>query len=87
MDIDAVRLTQEERLEHLRNKKCFICHQTGHQSGAHRGGKFTPPRNNMGHFVPKKTGADAYKKIRAIMTDLPTNEKDEALKLMEEVGF
>ena len=87
MDIDAIRLMQEEHLEHLQNKKCFICHQTGHQSGAHRGGKFTPPRNNMGCFIPKKTGADAYKKIHAIMTDLPTDEKDEALKLMEEAGF
>ena len=41
----------------------------------------------MGRFIPKKTGADAYKKIHAIMTDLPTDEKDKALKLMEEAGF
>ena len=70
---------QKECLQHLHNKKCFICHQTGHQTGAHHEGKFTPPRNNMEYFV--------LKKICAIMTDLPTDKKDETLKLMEEAGF
>ena len=87
MDIDAVQLTQEECLEHLHNKKCFICHQTGHQSGAHCRGKFTPLQNNQRCFIPKKTSADACWKIHTIMTDLPTDEKEEALTLMEEAGF
>jgi hypothetical protein len=42
----------------------------------------------MGQFVPqKKTGAEAYKKIAALLGDLEDNEKDLALSEMEEAGF
>ena len=43
------------------------------------------PRVTQGSLVTKVNFL--MKKICAIMTDLPTDEKDEALKLMEEVGF
>jgi hypothetical protein len=87
MDVDAVHLTQEERLDHLRKGKCFVCHQTGHRSSDHKGGR-TPPRNNQGRFVPQKRNTtDAYKKICALVAELPEEEKEEVFKKMEDSGF
>jgi Retrotransposon gag protein len=87
MDVDAVRLTQEERLDHLRKGKCFVCHQTGHRSSNHKGGR-TPPCNNQGRFVPQKRNTtDTYKKIRALVAELPKEEKEEVFKKMEDLGF
>jgi hypothetical protein len=84
--LDAVRLMQEERLDHLRKWKCFICHQTGHRSSNHKGGR-TPPYNNQGCFIPQKRNiADAYKKICALITKLPKEEKEEVFKQMEDSG-
>jgi Retrotransposon gag protein len=87
MDVDAVRLTQEERLDNFRKGKCFICHQTGHRSSDHKGGR-TPPQNNQGRFVPqKRNAADAYKKIRALVAELPEEEKEKVFKKIEDSGF
>jgi hypothetical protein len=87
MDIDAVHLTQEERLDHLCKGKCFVCHQTGHRSSDHKSGR-TPPRNNQGHFVLQKRNAtDTYKKIHTLVAKLPEEEKEEVFKKMEDSGF
>ncbi|KAF8231599.1 hypothetical protein L208DRAFT_1276075 [Tricholoma matsutake] len=37
--LDINRLTNQERVEHLRKGLCFICHQPGHQLSNHRDGK------------------------------------------------
>ena len=37
MDVDRVSLTPSERAEHMRNKKCFICHKEGCHSSQHKG--------------------------------------------------
>src|ERR1700676_2656660 len=88
MDIDAIRMSQNERREHMHNGKCFICQQKGHRSTDHKDGKvMIPPRNDQGRFIPRRTGADAYKRIRSMMNDLPAEEKEKALKMMEDGGF
>ena len=48
MDVDKVNLSPSERVEHLRNQKCFICHKEGCHSSKHRGypgkrGRGKPP--------------------------------------------
>ena len=37
MDIDKINLSPSERVEHIRNCKCFICHKEGCHSSKHRG--------------------------------------------------
>ena len=48
MDVDKVNLSPSERVEHLRNCKCFICHKEGCHLSKHRGypgkrGRGRPP--------------------------------------------
>jgi hypothetical protein len=85
MDID--RLSAAEHTEHMRQGKCFICHQTGHRASAHKKGP-TPPCNKQGQFVPqKKYGASAATKIRAILGELDEEEKEIAVQDMVDAGF
>ena len=37
MDVDKILLSPSERAEHIRNKKCFICHKEGCNSAKHKG--------------------------------------------------
>ena len=37
MDVDKINLSPSERAEHIRNRKCFICHKEGCHSSKHRG--------------------------------------------------
>ena len=37
MDIDKINLSPSERVEHIRNQKCFICHKEGCHMSKHRG--------------------------------------------------
>ena len=37
MDIDKINLSPSDRAEHIRNRKCFICHKEGCHSSKHRG--------------------------------------------------
>ena len=37
MDVDKINLSPSERVEHIRNHKCFICHKEGCHSSKHRG--------------------------------------------------
>jgi hypothetical protein len=87
MDID--RLTATERTRHMKEGRCFTCHQVGHRASDHKPGGNTPlPQNNQGRFVPqKRTGADAHRKIAAMLAELDDEEKNIALTKMEEEGF
>jgi hypothetical protein len=87
MDIDPLLVT--ERTRHMKEGRCFVCHQIGHRALDHKaGGSTPPPRNNQGRFIPqKKTGADTYKRIAAMLAELDNEEKNTALTKMEEEGF
>ena len=37
MDVDKINLSPSEKAEHIRNRKCFICHKEGCHSSKHRG--------------------------------------------------
>ena len=37
MDVDKINLSPSERAEHIRNRKCFICHKEGCHSSKHQG--------------------------------------------------
>jgi hypothetical protein len=85
MDID--RLTATERTRHMKEGRCFTCHQVGHRASDHKAGG-PPPRNNQSRFVPqKRTGADAHRKIATLLAELDDEEKNIALTKMEEEGF
>ncbi|KAF8223630.1 hypothetical protein L208DRAFT_1315901 [Tricholoma matsutake] len=79
--LDINRLMNQECVEHLRKGWCFICHQPGHRSSDHRDGK------NPTQMGSKKTGVDTYQKIRTMLDELDKEEKEQALNLMEELGF
>ena len=58
MDIDKINLSPSERVEHIRNRKCFICHKEGCHSSKHKGypgkrGKGKPPQGD--HLSWRKT--------------------------------
>ena len=47
MDIDKINLSPRDRVEHIWNNKCFICHREGCHSSKHRGypqGRGKPPQ-------------------------------------------
>ena len=57
-DIDRINLSPSERVEHLRNQKCFICHKGGCHSSKHKGypGKRGgPPRSAESNSWRKPT--------------------------------
>ena len=37
MDMDRINLSPSERVEHMQNHKCFICHKEGCHSFKHKG--------------------------------------------------
>ena len=88
--LDINRLTSQERADHMKKGLCFVCHQPGHRSSDHKDGNPSYPANTNGnryHFPQKKTGADTYGKIHALMAELDDEEKGKALNMMEESGF
>ena len=67
MDVDKINLSPSERAEHIRNRKCFICHKEGCHSSKHQGyprkrGKGRPSGN---HSSWRKTTETA----REVKTD------------------
>jgi hypothetical protein len=60
---------------------CFECHKPGHCASDHRAGTSNTPQK------PPIKGKDAYQKICALLTELDEDEKEAALKEMEEEGF
>jgi hypothetical protein len=79
MDID--RLSIQERDNHMKKGLCFECHKPGHRASDHRAGTSNTPQK------PPMKGKDAYQKICALLTELDEDEKEAALKEMEEEGF
>ena len=57
MDVDKINLSLSDRAEHIRNRKCFICHKEGCHSSKHRGypGKRGRGRLPGGHSSWRKT--------------------------------
>lgn len=84
MDVDSItinRLSISERDEHMKKGLCFECHKPGHRASDHKAGTPSTPQK-----TPLK-GKDAYARIRTILTELDEDEKEVALKNMEEEGF
>ena len=50
MDVDKVNLSPSERVEHMRNCKCFICHKEGCHLSKHKG---YPGRKGKGKPLPQ----------------------------------
>ena len=50
MDMDKVNLSPSERVEHMRNWKCFICHKEGCHSSKHKG---YPRKRGRGRSPPQ----------------------------------
>ena len=65
MDVDKINLSPSDRAEHIRNRKCFICHKEGCHSSKHRGypGKRGRGRPS-GDRSPWRKTAEATKEVR-----------------------
>ena len=77
MDVDG--LTREQRLNYRKGGLCFKCHLPGHNVDVHK------KTRNYNFKKPNRKGT--YDKIRALITKLNDEDKEEALKLMKEQGF
>lgn len=82
MNID--RLSMQEKDEHMKKGLCFECHKPGHRASDHRAGT---SQNTFRAPAEKMKGKDAYQKIRSIISGLEDEERDVAIKNMEEEGF
>ena len=65
MDIDKINLSPSDRAEHIRNRKCFICHKEGCHSSKHRGypgkrGRGKPP----GDRSPWRKNIETTKEVK-----------------------
>ena len=77
MNVDGS--TREQRLNHRKRGLCFECHLPGHNAEVHK--------KTRNYKFKKPNGKGTYDKIRALITELNDEDKEEALKLMEEQGF
>lgn len=92
MDVDRMtinRLSTEQRDEHMKKGLCFECHQFGHRASSHRNGTSnnTSPGTSTGQYKAPMKGKEAYQKIRTLLADLNDDEKEIAIKEMEDEGF
>ena len=80
MDID--RLSTEERERHMKERRCFTCHQTGHISRYCRSGGRTPDSNQNKYQGIKKTASTAHAMICNLVGEMEQEEKE---KLLEDI--
>ena len=66
---------------------CFKCHLPGHTAESHKTGMFKTEGFKHYEKPYKSSRKSAYSKIRAVITNLDDEGKEEALKMMEEQGF
>ena len=86
MDVDG--LTREQKKDHFKRGLCFECHLPGHTAESHKKtGMFKTEAFKHYKKPYKSSGKGAYNKIRATITDLDDDGKEEALKMMEEQCF
>ena len=88
MDIDAVRLSSEERKKHREQNLCFNCHKAGHIAAncyskpGNGGGRRTGNGGNGGGRQQNATKGDKVSQIKALMKDIGP---DERRQLMDEL--
>jgi hypothetical protein len=83
---DLNRLSNSERMEHMRKGLCFICHKPGHRSGDHKKDG-TVATTSAPKPWQKKTGEGLYKNLRSMMAELDEEEREKALAILEDKGF
>jgi len=90
--IGVNRLTMEQRTEYQQKGLCFRCGKPGHMSRDHN--KRKPPgpagTNYRKPIFPRREGKDGkqtYTAIRALMAELPDEEREEVIDAMEKEGF
>ncbi|KAG5639857.1 hypothetical protein DXG03_002794, partial [Asterophora parasitica] len=77
-------LTQEKRNNYMKKGLCFDCHQPGHRDVDHKSGPSISKKTTNPFTNRKATGAETYAKICALMGELEDEEKEKALKQMED---
>jgi Ty3 transposon capsid-like protein/Zinc knuckle len=90
--IGLSRLTMEQKNEYQQKGLCFRCGKPGHMSRDHS--KRKPPgpagTNYRKPIFPRREGKDGrqtYTAIRALMAELPDEEREEVINAMEKEGF
>jgi Zinc knuckle len=83
MDVD--RLTVDERNKLMKEGRCFKCRNMGHRANE------CPEDDDKkkGKEVPKKkmNGRELHAHVRALFKEMTEEDRDEFLKVAEEVGF
>ena len=99
IQVNVRKLTTEERNRHMKEGLCFRCHNPGHRSKDHNpdGTMKRGIQNSPQRFYPqptssdrpkfKRTGAQTYSTIRAMMAELPDEEREICMRNMEDQGF
>ena len=66
MDIDKINLSPSERVEHIRNQKCFICHKEGCHMSKHRGypGKRSRGRPPQGDCLSWRKTTETTREVK-----------------------
>lgn len=80
LEVNAMTLPDKD--EHMQRGLCFTCHQSGHMARA------CPQAPNSNKKVYKPTsGLDTYRQIRTMIDELEGEERNIAVKRLEEAGF
>ena len=66
MDVDKINLSPSDRAEHIRNRKCFICHKEGCHSSKHRG---YPGKRGKGKPLGDHSWRKATETTKEVKTD------------------
>ena len=91
MDVDKINLSPRERAEHMRNRKCFICHKEGCHLSKHweypgkRGQGRTPPQGECSSWR-KNTESTREVKTDPLVADYMRQHRISPENTMELLG-
>jgi hypothetical protein len=93
MDINSLSIDEQTRL--MKDRKCFICRQTGHMAKDHKKNNFS--QNQRREDAPKYERVEAPKKkwegnklyahVRSMIAELDTEEKEKFWNDTEDSSF
>ena len=89
--MDTSRLSMKEREDHIRQERCFVCHEQEHVTWAcnkrPESSKPGPSKPEAKEMKKIMNAADTHTYLRSIYNGFPNNEKQELYKHLEEEGF
>jgi retrotransposon gag protein len=90
MAMDVDRLTTQQREDHYKRGLCFECHLPGHRASDHKKQRNSPSSSSQPRRFPPRNATpkgDGFSRIRAIVNELPDDEREKTLNQLETEGF